>query len=48
MEARVRPFRHALRWVYDGKTVVVVTHGQWLMVWQKLVHHWSIQDKIIL
>lgn len=46
MEARVRPFRHTLRWAYDGKTVVVVTHGQWLLVWQKLVHHWTIEEVI--
>lgn len=46
VEARVRPFRHSLRWRFPGKTVVVVTHGQWLLVWQKLVHHWTIEDVI--
>lgn len=46
IEARVRSFRNSLRWRFPGKTIIVVTHGQWLLVLQKLVHHWSIDEVI--
>lgn len=44
--ARIRSFNHTLHRRYAGKTVVIVTHGQWLMLWKSLIHHWSVEETV--
>lgn len=44
IEARIRSFRRSLRMHYSGKTVVCFTHGFWLLLWQKRVHRWTIEE----
>lgn len=46
IEIRLRIFRNMLRAHYSGKTVVVVGHGQWLLLWQKTVHRWTIDETV--
>lgn len=44
VERRVREFRRSIRSNYSGKTIVVVGHSQWILLWQKIVHGWSIEE----
>lgn len=46
VEGRVRAFRQSLRCRYPGETVVAVTHGHLIMLWQKLVHGWTIEETV--
>lgn len=39
---RVRSFNHMIHRRYAGRTIVVVTHGFWLLMWKSIIHHWSI------
>jgi len=44
IEARIRAFRHSLRMHYSGRTVVCFCHGFWIMLWQKRIHGWPIEE----
>lgn len=44
IEARIRSFRRSLRTHYPEKTVVCFAHGFWLLLWQKRVHRWPIEE----
>ncbi|OGL63390.1 hypothetical protein A3C09_04340 [Candidatus Uhrbacteria bacterium RIFCSPHIGHO2_02_FULL_47_44] len=44
VERRVREFRRSIRFNYSGKTIVVVGHSQWILLWQKIVHDWPMEE----
>lgn len=44
IENRIRDFRRSIRAHYPGKTIVVFGHGFWILLWQKLIHHWTIEE----
>ena len=46
VELRIRSFNHTVHRRYRRKTLVVVTHGNWLLLWEKIVEHWSIDQYI--
>lgn len=46
IEFRLRDFRRSMRRRFPGRTLVVVTHGQWLLLWQKRLHHWTIDETV--
>lgn len=46
IERRIRDFRKSMRRRFAGKIVVVVTHGNWLLHWQKRIHHWTIAEML--
>lgn len=46
VEGRVREFRRSLRLNYSGKRVVIVGHAHWIVMWQKLVHDFTISETI--
>ena len=46
IEGRIRSFRNSICKCYPNQTIVVVTHGFWLLLWQKLVHRWSIEEAL--
>lgn len=46
VELRLRDFRRSMRRRFPGKTIVVVTHGNWLLLWQKRIHHWTIDETV--
>lgn len=46
IELRVHSFLGTLNRDYEGKKVLCVVHGQWLIVLQKLIHHFSIEEAI--
>ncbi len=44
IELRIHSFLGTLARDYDGKKVICVVHGQWLITLQKLIHHYSIEE----
>lgn len=46
VERRVREFRRSLKFNYSGQTVAVVGHSQWILLWQKIVHGWSMDEAV--
>lgn len=46
VEMRVRDIRRSLKFNYSGKTVVIVGHSQWILLWQAIVHGWSMEETI--
>jgi 2,3-bisphosphoglycerate-dependent phosphoglycerate mutase len=46
IELRIHSFLGTLNRDYDGKRVVVVVHGHWLILFQRLLHHFSIDEAI--
>ncbi len=41
---RVRSFNHMVHRRYAGRTLVVVVHGFWLLMWKSIIHHWTIDE----
>ncbi|MBI4434822.1 histidine phosphatase family protein [Candidatus Uhrbacteria bacterium] len=46
IELRIRSFNHTIHRRYAGKTLVLVVHGHWLLLWRKIAHHWTIDDAV--
>jgi len=46
VEQRIHSFLGTLSRDYDGQKVLIVVHGHWLILFKKLVHHFSIQEAI--
>jgi len=44
VQMRVREFRRSLKFNYSEKTIVVVGHSQWILLWQAIVHGWSMEE----
>jgi broad specificity phosphatase PhoE len=44
VEQRVREFRRSIHSNYSEKTIVIVGHSQWILLWQKIVHGWSMEE----
>lgn len=46
IELRIRSWNHTMHRRYAGRTIVVVTHGNWLLLWKKIIHHWTIDQYV--
>jgi broad specificity phosphatase PhoE len=46
IELRILSFINCLRRDYAGKRVLVVTHGNWLVLFQRLVEHLSVDEAL--
>lgn len=46
VELRLRDFRRSMRRRFPGKTIVCVTHGHWLLLWQKRIDRWTIDETV--
>jgi len=44
VERRVREFRRSLRLNGSNRTIAVVGHSHWLLLWQKVVEKWTIDE----
>lgn len=44
IELRIHSFLGTLARDYDGKKVLIVVHGHWLILFQRLIHHYSIEE----
>lgn len=44
VERRVREFRRSMRVNSGHKIIAAVGHSHWILLWQKVVHHWSIEE----
>src|SRR6185436_45967 len=44
IELRIHSFMGTLSRDYEGQKVIVVVHGHWLILFQRLVHHFSIDE----
>lgn len=44
IEGRIHSFRQTLRSDHEDETVVMVVHGHWLILFQKLIQHFSIEE----
>lgn len=47
IEIRIHSFLGTLARDYGGKTVLIVVHGHWLLLFQKLIHHFSIEEALV-
>jgi broad specificity phosphatase PhoE len=46
IELRIRSFNHTIHRRYARRTLVLVVHGHWLLLWRKLAHHWTIDEVV--
>ena len=46
VELRIHSFLGTLSRDCDGKNVIMVVHGHWLILFQRLIHHFSIAEAI--
>ena len=46
MELRIHSFLETLNRDCDGQKVLIVVHGHWLILFQKLIHHFSIKSAL--
>lgn len=46
IELRIHSFLGTLSRDYGGKKVLIVAHGHWLILLQKLIHHFSIEEAL--
>lgn len=46
VELRIRSFNRTIHRRYPGKTLVLVTHGHWILLWKKVIHHWTIDETV--
>lgn len=44
IELRIHSFLGTLNRDYDGQKVLIVVHGHWLILLQRLIHHFSIEE----
>ncbi|TAK04666.1 histidine phosphatase family protein [Patescibacteria group bacterium] len=46
IELRIHSFLGTLSRDYEDRTVVIVCHGHWLILLQRLIHHFSIEEAV--
>jgi broad specificity phosphatase PhoE len=46
IELRIHSFLGTLARDYAGKSVLIVVHGQWLILFQRLIRHFSIEEAL--
>ena len=46
IELRIHSFLGTLSRDYEGKKVLLVIHGHWLLMLQRLIHHFSIEESM--
>ncbi len=46
IEMRVHSFLDTLNRDYEDKSVCIVVHGHWLILFQRLIHHFSIEEAL--
>jgi broad specificity phosphatase PhoE len=46
VELRIHSFLGTLSRDYEGERVLIVVHGHWLILFQRLIHHFSIEEAI--
>lgn len=46
IELRIHSFLGTLSRDYDDQDVVIVVHGHWLILFQRLIHHFSIEEAV--
>jgi broad specificity phosphatase PhoE len=46
IELRIHSFLQELRWDFAGQKVLVVTHGHWLILLQRILQRLSIEESI--
>ncbi len=46
IELRIHSFLGTLSRDYEGQSVLMVIHGHWLTLFEKLVHHFSIEEAV--
>lgn len=46
IELRIHSFLGTLSRDYEGKKVLLVIHGHWLLMLQRLIHHFSIEESL--
>ena len=46
IELRIHSFLGTLSRDYDGQKVVIVVHGHWLILFQRLIHHYPIEEAV--
>ncbi len=46
VELRIHSFLGTLSRDYDGQSVIIVVHGHWLILFQRLIHHFSIDESV--
>lgn len=46
VELRIHSFLGTLSRDCDGKNVIMVVHGHWLILFQRLIHHFSIDEAV--
>jgi broad specificity phosphatase PhoE len=46
VELRIHSFLETLSRDREGKKVLIVVHGNWLVLLQRLIHHFSIEDAV--
>lgn len=46
IEMRIHSFLGTLKRDYEDENVVIVVHGHWLMLLQRLIHHFSIEEAV--
>lgn len=46
VELRIHSFLGTLSRDCDGKNVIIVVHGHWLILFQRLIHHFSIAETV--
>lgn len=46
VELRIHSFLGTLNRDYGGMNVLIVVHGNWLLLFQRLIHHFSIEEAV--
>lgn len=46
VELRIHSFLSTLNRDYEGKRVLCVVHGNWLLILQHLIHHYSVEETL--
>ncbi len=46
MELRIHSFLGTLARDYEGKKVLIIVHGHWQILFERLVHHFSIEEAV--
>lgn len=46
VEMRIHGFRGTLNCHNDGEKVLVICHGHWLVLWQKVHHRWPAEEAV--
>lgn len=47
MELRIHSFLGTLNRDYENQKVLIVVHGHWLILFQRLIHHFSIDEAVL-